>query len=129
VAVDRSIEAAERFNLPGPLPAWRLLRRHIHETVCAEGIEVARSGFVQSFGETALDASLLQIPLVGFLPADDPTADGLPPGEGAFLACSCWLVEVYVMQGWLDEAGALFARLAALIAAAARLGFPASVAG
>jgi len=110
---------------------------------------------VQSFGETALDASLLQISLVGFLPADDPTvvatvaaieralmpqglvlrydtratADGLPPGEGAFLACSCWLVEVYVMQGRLDEAGALFARLVALIAAAARLGFPASVAG
>lgn len=141
VAVDRSIEAAERFDLPAPLPAWRVLRRRIHDTVCAEGIDAARGCFVQSFGDTALDASLLQIPLIGFLPADDSrvaatvaaierelmpqglvlrydtraTADGLPPGEGAFLACSFWLVEVYAMQGRMDEAAALFARLAALV--------------
>ena len=140
VAFDRSIAAAERFDLPAPLAQWRALRRRIHETVCAQGIDPVRGCFTQSFGATALDASLLQIPLTGFLPADDPrvvatvaaieqelmphglvlrydtstTEDGLPPGEGAFLACSFWLVEVYAMQGRMDEARALFARLAGL---------------
>ncbi len=140
VAIDRSIEAAERHALTAPLAEWRALRRHIHETVCTQGIDPARGCFTQSFGSTALDASLLQIPLLGFLPADDPrvaatvaaieqelmpnglvlrydtraAVDGLPPGEGAFLACSFWLVEVYAMQGRRAEAEALFARLAAL---------------
>jgi GH15 family glucan-1,4-alpha-glucosidase len=140
VAVDRSIAAAERFGLPAPLAAWRALRRRIHAAVCAEGIDAARGCFTQSFGAAALDASLLQIPLVGFLPADDARVvatvaaierelmpdglvlrydtgagtDGLPPGEGAFLACSFWLVEVYVLQGRRAEAEALFARLAGL---------------
>jgi GH15 family glucan-1,4-alpha-glucosidase len=140
VAVDRSIVAAERFGLPAPLAAWRGLRRRIHAAVCAEGVDPVRGCFTQSFGDMALDASLLQIPLVGFLPADDTRVaatvaaierelmpgglvlrydtgagtDGLPPGEGAFLACSFWLVEVYVLQGRRAEAEALFARLAGL---------------
>lgn len=141
VAVDRSIAAAEHSALPAPLDAWQALRQRIHDAVCAQGIDPARGCFTQSFGDTALDASLLQIPLVGFLPADDPRVvatvaaiegelmphglvlrydtsagtDGLPPGEGAFLACSFWLVEVYAMQGRMAEANALFARLAALV--------------
>ena len=140
VALDRSIAAAERFGLTAPPAQWRALRQRIHEAVCAGGIDPGRGCFVQSFGASALDASLLQIPLVGFLPADDPrmvatvaaiegelmpqglvlrydtrlAADGLPPGEGAFLACSFWLVEVYVLQGRMDEARALFASLAGL---------------
>ncbi len=145
VAVDRSIAAAERFELKAPLPAWRGLRQRIHDVVCAEGVDPVRGCFVQSFGGLELDASLLQIPLVGFLPAGDARvaatvaaieaglmphglvlrydtragADGLAPdglagGEGAFLACSFWLVEVYVLQGRVGEARALFARLAGL---------------
>lgn len=140
VAIDRSIQAAERHALPAPLAEWRALRRRIHECVCTHGIDPARGCFTQSFGSPALDASLLQLPLLGFLPADDPrvaatvaaierelmpeglvlrydtreAVDGLPPGEGAFLACSFWLVEVYAMQGRRAEAEALFARLAAL---------------
>ncbi len=140
VALDRSIHAAERHGLKAPLAEWRALRRRVHETVCRHGIDPARGCFTQSFGSAALDASLLQIPLLGFLPPDDPrvaatvaaierdlmphglvlrydtreAVDGLPPGEGAFLACSFWLVEVYAMQGRRAEAEALFARLAAL---------------
>jgi len=140
VAVDRSIQAAERDGLEAPLDQWRALRQRIHDTVCAQGVDPDRGCFVQAFGGTALDASLLQLPLVGFLPADDPrvaatvaaveaalmphglvlrydtraTADGLPPGEGAFLACSFWLVEVYALQGRMDAARALFERLAGL---------------
>ncbi len=140
VAVDRSIEAAQRFDLPAPLAEWQALRARIHATVCAKGVDPERGCFVQAFGGTALDASLLQLPLVGFLPVDDPritatvaaieaglmphglvlrydtrdTADGLPPGEGAFLPCSFWLVEVYALQGRMAEARALFERLAGL---------------
>ncbi len=140
VAIDRSLQAAERHDLKAPLAAWRALRHRIHETVCQYGIDPARGCFTQSFGSTALDASLLQIPLLGFLPADDPRVaatiaaieqdlmpqglvlrydtreamDGLPPGEGAFLACSFWLVDAYILQGRRAEAEALFARLAAL---------------
>ncbi len=140
VALDRSIAAAERFGLAAPLEEWRALRARIHDTVCANGIDPARDCFTQSFGDAALDASLLQIPLVGFLPADDArvvatvaaierelmqdglvlrydtraATDGLPPGEGAFLACSFWLVEVYAMQGRHAEARALFDLVAGL---------------
>jgi GH15 family glucan-1,4-alpha-glucosidase len=140
VAMDRSIRAAERFGLEAPLERWRALRARIHAAVCAQGVDARRGCFVQSFGDTVLDASLLQIPLVGFLPVDDPrvaatvaaieaelmpqglvlrydtrqVADGLPPGEGAFLACSFWLVEVMALQGRRAGAEALFARLAGL---------------
>ena len=140
VALDRSIRAAEQYGLSGPLDRWRALRTRIHAVVCEQGVDRQRGCFVQSFGDTALDASLLQIPLVGFLPIDDPRVtatvaaieaelmpeglvlrydtrrgtDGLPPGEGAFLACSFWLVEAMALQGRMAEAAALFDRLAGL---------------
>lgn len=137
VAFDRAIATAERFGLPAPLARWRAVRADIHAAVCREGFDSARNCFVQSFGGSDLDASALLIPLVGFLPPDDPRvlgtvsaieqalladgfvrryrtesgSDGLPPGEGAFLACSFWLVECYARQGRMDEAVALFERL------------------
>ncbi len=140
VAFDRAICSAEMYGLPGPLDEWRTLRRQMHETICREGFNTARNSFTQSFGDTALDASLLLIPSVDFLPANDPRvlgtvaaierelladgfvqrydtstgSDGLPAGEGAFLACSFWLVDNYAMQGRMDEAHALFERLLGL---------------
>jgi GH15 family glucan-1,4-alpha-glucosidase len=140
VAVDRAIKSAEQFSLGGPLDAWRALRARIHADVCANGYDASLGAFVQAYGAPLLDASLLLLPLVGFLPADDPrvlgtvaaierrllvdglvmrydtgaTVDGLPPGEGAFLACSFWLADNYVLQGRQDDACALFERLLAL---------------
>jgi GH15 family glucan-1,4-alpha-glucosidase len=140
VALDRAIRSAETFSLPAPLDRWRGVRAAIHAEVCGAGFDVARGSFVQYFGGQALDASLLLIPAVGFLPADDARVrgtvaaierellvdglvrrydtasgtDGLPPGEGAFLACSFWLADAYAMQGRLAEATALFERLLAL---------------
>jgi GH15 family glucan-1,4-alpha-glucosidase len=140
VALDRAIRSAESFGLDGPLDRWRALRAHIHETVCKQGYDAARGTFVQSFGGCELDASLLLIPLVGFLPPNDPRVrntlaaierelkcdgfilryntaeanDGLPPGEGAFLACSFWLVDNYALQGRWREAQELFERLLSL---------------
>ncbi|MEO8317235.1 MAG: glycoside hydrolase family 15 protein [Bradyrhizobium sp.] len=119
---------------------WREVRDEIHRTVCDKGYNADRGTFTQSFGNTELDASLLLIPTVGFLPADDPRvaqtvtaierdlvsngfvlryrtesgADGLPAGEGVFLACSFWLVDVYQLQGRIAEAHALLDRLLAL---------------
>ncbi len=140
VALDRAIRSAERFALEGPLDRWRALRAGMHASICARGFDPGRNSFVQSYGSGALDAALLLIPLVGFLPPEDPrvratlaaierdlmvdgfvrrydtadSKDGLPPGEGAFLACSFWLVENFVQQGRLGEARALFDRLLAL---------------
>jgi GH15 family glucan-1,4-alpha-glucosidase len=140
VAVDRAIRTAEEFDLHGPLDDWRKLRDTIHESVCANGVDPARGCFVQSYGSTSLDASLLLIALVGFLPPDDPRiaatvaaieqdlmedglvlryrthegVDGLPPGEGMFLACSFWLADNLVLLGRFDEARALFERLVGL---------------
>jgi GH15 family glucan-1,4-alpha-glucosidase len=141
VAFDRAVKAIEEFGCEGPLDYYRALRDEIHRDVCEHGFSRERNSFVQTYGGTELDASLLQIPLVGFLPPDDPrvistvtaierellvddcfvlryrserTADGLPPGEGAFLACSFWLVSNYAMQGRREEAVALFERLLAL---------------
>ncbi len=137
VAFDRAIKDAETYHLDAPLERWRALRDHIHATICREGVDPERQCFVQSFGARELDASLLLIPLVGFLPPEDPRVratiaaieqdlmedglvlryrteagtDGLPPGEGAFLACSFWLVDNLVLQGRRAEAEALFARL------------------
>ena len=134
VALDRAIRSAERAGLPAPLARWRSLRAEIHAWVCTHGYSEARGSFVQSAGATALDAALLQIPLTGFLPPSDPrvqntiaaieaelmhdglvwryeSADGLPPGEGAFLACSFWLAEARARQGRLREARALFESL------------------
>jgi GH15 family glucan-1,4-alpha-glucosidase len=140
VALDRAVRAAERWNLPAPLERWRALRQKIHDTTCREGFNPSKNSFVQWFGSDALDASLLLIPLVGFLPADDPrvigtvatigrelmfdgliarynthqTEDGLPRGEGVFLACSFWYVDNLTLQGRRDEAYAMFERLLGL---------------
>ncbi len=140
VAFDRAVRSVEEFNLEGPLDRWRAVRDEIHRDVCAKGFDPARNSFVQSYGATELDASLLLIPMVGFLPADDPRvigtlaaierglvrggfvirydtgsgADGMPPGEGAFLPCSFWLADNYILQGRYDDARDLFTRLLAL---------------
>ena len=142
VAFDRAVKSHDVFGR-GDHPRaerWRRLRAEIHEDVCRHAFDPALDSFVQSYGSKEVDASLLQIPILGFLPADDPrvcgtvsaierglmvdglvlryhserTPDGLPPGEGAFLACSFWLVDVYSLQGRWDEARALFDRLIGL---------------
>ena len=140
VAFDRAIKSAETFLLKGPLEKWRALRDQIHKEICARGFDSELNSFVQAYGSKQLDASLLLLPLVGFLPATDPrvtgtiaaiekrllvdgfvyrydsalTDDGLPPGEGAFLACSFWLADNYLLQGRHDDARALFKRLLAI---------------
>jgi GH15 family glucan-1,4-alpha-glucosidase len=140
VAVDRAVRSAERFGLDAPVGRWRGLRERIHERVCRDGFSPRLGSFVQSFGSDLLDASLLMIPVVGFLPADDPRVvgtvraveagllrdgfvlrydtsksdDGLPPGEGAFLACTFWLADSYALAGERGKAEALFDRLCGL---------------
>jgi GH15 family glucan-1,4-alpha-glucosidase len=140
VALDRSIKAAEKYGRPAPLEHWREVRRRIHADVCARGFSAERGSFVQAYGSRQLDASLLLIPLVGFLPAEDPrvrgtveavgrelrvdglvhryhtdqTDDGLPPGEGAFLACSFWYVDNLELLGRKAEARELFEHLLSL---------------
>ena len=142
VAFDRAIKSVESFALEGPVDRWRSLRDEIHADVCARGYDRSRETFTQSYGATEVDASLLLMPLVGFLPATDPriqrtvrtierellvdglvrryrtdlasAVDGLEPGEGVFLPCSFWLVDVYVQLGWRAEAHALFERLLGL---------------
>ncbi len=142
VALDRAVKAVELAGLEGPVERWRALRREIHEEVCRDGFDAERDTFVQYYGGRQLDASLLMIPLVGFLPASDPRVkatvaaiqrelmvdglvhryppegsekvDGLPPGEGTFLACTFWLADNLAMMGRRDEAAAIFERLLAL---------------
>jgi GH15 family glucan-1,4-alpha-glucosidase len=140
VAFDRAIKSAEEYGLDGPIDRWRELRTFIHADVCRKGFDPEQNSFVQSHDSRELDASLLLLPVVGFLPPQDPRVigtieaierrlmvggfvqrydtarsdDGLPPGEGVFLACSFWLVDAYVMLGRLDDARVLFKRLAAL---------------
>jgi GH15 family glucan-1,4-alpha-glucosidase len=139
VAVDRAVKAVERFGLEGPVDRWRHLRRVIHDDVC-HGYDPELGAFVQYYGSKLLDASLLMIPLVGFLPATDPRmlgtvraieehlvsdglvaryhtvpdVDGLPPGEGAFLPCTFWLADNLALQGRYAEARKLFERLLGL---------------
>ncbi|MFD4836893.1 glycoside hydrolase family 15 protein [Achromobacter sp. NPDC058515] len=140
VAFDRAVKACERFGLQGPVEAWRRLREQIRKDICQHGYDPVRGCFVQSYGSSALDASLLLIPQVGFLPASDPrvagtvhaierellhggllrrysterTDDGLEGDEGVFLACSFWLADAYVMLGRLGDAERLFERLLSL---------------
>jgi GH15 family glucan-1,4-alpha-glucosidase len=143
VAFDRAVRSVEEYEREGPVDRWRQLRDEIHDDVCREGFSEKLGAFTQSYGMDRLDASLLMIPLVGFLPADDERVvgtvaaiereliegglvaryradqentgvDGLPPGEATFLPCSFWLAQVYAMQGRLDEAETLFERLLGL---------------
>jgi len=139
VAFDRAIKSAEQFKLRGPVDRWRELAREIHGEICRRAFNSQLGSFARSYGSGELDASLLLIPSVGFLPPDDPriggtveaierdlcanglvmryntaqSADGLPGGEGAFLACSFWLVDAYVLLGRHDDATRLFKRLLA----------------
>ncbi|MHB1586180.1 MAG: glycoside hydrolase family 15 protein [Acidiferrobacteraceae bacterium] len=135
VAADRSIKTVEEFHYEGPVDQWRALRASIHEEVCRLGYQAQRGSFVQTYGGTVMDASLLLLPLVGFLPPDDPRItgtvraieqellcdgfvmrysggnDGLPGGEGAFLACSLWLADNYALMGRKADAEAVFQRV------------------
>jgi len=140
VAVDRAIKSAEEFQRDGVVEKWRALRDQIHAEVCEKGFDREIGAFVQAYGSKQLDASALMMPVVGFLPPHDPrirgtveqierhllvdglvlrydsaaTDDGLPAGEGAFLACSFWLADNYVLKGRFDDAHALFERLLSL---------------
>jgi len=140
VAVDRGIKSIEQFDLPGPVDEWRELRDEIHREICARGFNAERNSFVQQYDGVELDASLLQMAIVGFLPPEDPRIkgtvaaierelnvdgfvyryktetmrDGLQQGEGSFLACSFWLIENISLQGRHDEAVALFEKLLAI---------------
>ena len=139
VAVDRAVRAVEEFGLDGPLDRWRALRDQIHREVCEKGFNPKRNAFTQFYGSDLLDAAVLMIPLVGFLPATDDrvrttieliqqelvidgyvqryhpeksaSVDGLPPGEGSFLPCSFWLVDCLHLLGREQEARDMFQRL------------------
>ncbi|UYO38651.1 glycoside hydrolase family 15 protein [Rhodopseudomonas palustris] len=140
VAFDRGIKSAEKFGLKAPVAEWRALRERIHADVCANGFDAEQNAFVEHYGAKVLDASVLLIPAVGFLPPDDPrvlgtleaierhlTSDGYVmrhdpraskdpsvPVEGAFLACSLWLADAYVLAGQIERAKALFDRVAGI---------------
>jgi GH15 family glucan-1,4-alpha-glucosidase len=139
VAMDRMVQDIDAFQLPGDPVRWKRVRDDIHREVCSKGFDAARNTFTQYYGSQELDASLLMIPLVGFLSPHDGrvvgtvaaierelrrdglvhryshdhtgAVDGLPGGEGTFLACSFWLADTYAVQGRLREASALFRRL------------------
>jgi GH15 family glucan-1,4-alpha-glucosidase len=130
VGVDRAVKAVEKFRLAGDVNAWRALRDEIHADICRQGFDPQRNAFVQYYGSNDPDASLLVLPLVGFLPANDPRikgtveliqreladgpfvyryptaqhVDGLPAGEGAFLLCTFWLADNLALQGCHAEA-------------------------
>ncbi|MGH7230727.1 MAG: glycoside hydrolase family 15 protein, partial [Nitrospiraceae bacterium] len=140
VAMDRAVKAVEGFKLEGPVNRWRAVRAEIHEQVCRDGFDPGLGAFVQFYGSRALDASLLMIPLVGFLPPTDPRVqgtvraierdlmangfvlryktsrqvDGLPEGEGAFLPCTFWLADNLALMGRTADARRLFDRLLGL---------------
>jgi GH15 family glucan-1,4-alpha-glucosidase len=137
VAMDRAVKGVEQFGLDGPVDRWRQLRDTIHASVCREGFNPNIGAFVQSYGTTRLDASLLMLPLVGFLPPEDPRVrgtveaierhlttdafvaryhttaevDGLPPGEGAFLLCSFWLADNLALIGRRNDARRILERI------------------
>jgi GH15 family glucan-1,4-alpha-glucosidase len=137
LAFDRAIKISEQFDCDCPVDRWRAVRREIHEDVCRNGYNADLRSFVQYYGSKELDASLLMIAKVGFLPATDPRVkgtvraiekqliqngfvqryrtetveDGLPPGEGVFLACSFWLADNYALMGQRQKARKLFEKL------------------
>ena len=140
VAFDRGIKSAEQFEFDAPLDRWRALRETICRDVCENGFDPKQNAFVESYGSQLLDASILLLPAVGFLPATDPRVRGTiaaiekymmrdgfvlrhdprevseekQPIEGAFLACSLWLADAYVLAGEVGKAQALFDRVVAL---------------
>jgi GH15 family glucan-1,4-alpha-glucosidase len=142
VAFDRAVKAVEQFGQEGPVECWRGHRDELHAEICARGFNERKGAFTQVYGGEAMDASLLMLPLVGFLPASDERirgtvaaiereqlvegyvlryrtdgagdADGLPGPEGAFLLCTFWLADNYVLAGRRDEARAVFERLLAI---------------
>ena len=140
VGFDRAVKAVERYGRDGPVDHWRRIRGEIQAEVCEQGFNSAQNTFVQAYGHTSVDAALLMLPLVGFIPADDlrmlgtveaiertlmrdglvvryipdPHLEGLPGEEGAFLPCSFWLADNYALQGRTDEARQLFERLLGL---------------
>jgi GH15 family glucan-1,4-alpha-glucosidase len=142
LAFDRAIKTVEKFGEEGPVDRWRTLRDRLHTEICTQGYDASRRTFTQYYGSKELDAALLLLPLVGFLEPEDPRVrgtvdaierelmhrgfvrryttsddgkvDGLPEGEGAFLACTFWLADNYVLLGRLDDARALFERLLAV---------------
>ncbi|MFL5618472.1 MAG: glycoside hydrolase family 15 protein [Gemmatimonadaceae bacterium] len=137
VALDRAIKSAELCRLDGPIARWSALRAALHDEICSQGFDASVGSFMQAYGSHEVDASLLLMPLVGFLPPNDErvvgtvrcieerllvdgfvyrydsalTDDGLPPGEGAFLACTFWLADNYLLQGRHPEARRLFEHL------------------
>ncbi|HLX36307.1 MAG TPA: glycoside hydrolase family 15 protein, partial [Candidatus Binataceae bacterium] len=140
VAVDRAVKMVEKFGIPGHLEQWKKLRDEIRADVLARGFNPRRNAFTQFYGSDLLDASILMMPLIGFLPAKDPRVmstvaaiehdlisdglvkryqstpevDGLPPGEGTFLACTFWYADNLTLMGRHDEARAVFERLLSL---------------
>jgi GH15 family glucan-1,4-alpha-glucosidase len=140
VVFDRAIRLVEQFGLEAPLERWRAARDEVHREVCEQGFDGSRQTFTQYYGSKELDAAVLNIPLVGFLPPTDPrvtgtidaisrelardgfvsrystaeTDDGLAGDEGQFLACSFWLVSALALNGRIEEARALFERLLGL---------------
>jgi GH15 family glucan-1,4-alpha-glucosidase len=140
VAMDRGIQAVEKFGATGDATAWRRIRAEIHAQVCRQGFDPQLNSIVQYYGSKQLDASLLMLPLVGFLAPSDPRImgtveaiqqrltrdgfvdrylthpeiDGLPPGEGVFLLCTFWLADNLALQGKHKEAARVFERLLAL---------------
>lgn len=140
VAFDRAIKSAEKFDLPAPLEHWYDVRAQIHADVCAKSWNAQLNAFTQTYGGDELDASVLLMPLLGFLPPSDPRIagtvkaiekdlmhdgfvmryrttefdDGLPPGEGTFLACSFWMVDNLALQGRIDDAREMYERLLSL---------------
>jgi GH15 family glucan-1,4-alpha-glucosidase len=104
VAVDRAIKDSQAFGLPGPVERWKRLREEIRQDICRNGFNEDKNAFVQYYGGTALDSSLLLMAEVGFLPPNDPM----------FQACTFWLADVYQMMGRHDEAVEVFERLLAL---------------
>lgn len=142
-AMDRAVKAVDMFGLDGPAEHWKALREQIHAQICKQGYNKSRKTFTQYYGSHSLDAALLVMAQVGFLPADDPrltgtvtaiekhlmkdgfvqrytmdaqteSIDDLPPGEGAFLPCTFWLADNYALQGRREDAVALYERLLAL---------------
>jgi GH15 family glucan-1,4-alpha-glucosidase len=140
VAFDRGIKSAERFGFKAPLLHWKALRDEIHRDVCVNGFDAKQNCFVESYGSQLLDASILMLPSVGFLPPRDARvlgtlqaiethliqdgfvmrhdpredSDERQPIEGAFLACTLWLADAYVLAGELAKARALFDRVVAV---------------